>query len=515
MWEYTYLFLTGPLGIGNESPSWQAWAERCWVCSRMVTHATGLFCSNFGSRRPNLIMCRTAFCGTCYCTPHGIDFFVSRPVDSDGVELEVPAEEMRDFLAARVGDHLCCTFDCDDCAFLRLTRRSPNADDHGDRLLLTLIRRANLDAFWSRRPSTVQQTLRYFGEQVRIGDDLGFEMFTSPGPFPWAADLGMRAAVAILSKSLQPGKHEKFLKFSTLRKLRTVHTMLWVSSAKQLETGSVLDGFGKGRITTTRAPTDSDWFRCFLSGLQQRIGERRKQDLALTPEIVLVILAECENDWLTAQAQGSDHGLREACLDACFFVLTYAAGLRSFEVSKVPLRALQEQIHLEAHHGLPPHIGLPMSGRFKARGNKVQNIVLFLPPTTDSGIESAKWLQRLISSCRNVGQSDGWLFAQEDGQPMGTRHFTPRFYERLGQAYESHPSLFVEGVNILEDYGPVRSGRRGAATQALKKFPHSDKVDLFFRWNTGGQECSSLPMRILYAQQRELLVVSMEVAQCL
>ena len=437
-----------------------------------------------------------------------------RPLDADGTELEVPAEEADDFLIGRPGDHLCCPFECDDCAFVRMTKRSPIPGDHTDTLLLSLIRRANLDAFWCRRPSTVEQSVRYFREQVDIGRELGFVMFDQPGPFPWDADLGMRAAVAMLWKSLKPGKHEAFIKFSTLRKFRTVHTVLWQTSSTQLCDGFTMDGLGRGRPLATNGPTDSVWFRSFITGLRQRVGERCKQDMALTPQIVKAVLDICERELNGCEA--NDVGARWTILvDACFFVLTYGGGLRSFEVSKIPLGSLREQIHLDRENELPPHVGLPLCGRFKARGSKVQNIVLLLPTTNDSGIQITQWLLRLIDLCKDMGRNGGWLFALADGRPMATRDFSSGFYERLLQVQEEQPHLFVDGVNILEDYGPVRSGRRGAATQALKRLKDSDKVDLFFRWNTGGQECSSLPMRLLYAQQRELLSSALDVAQCL
>ena len=512
--EFSNPFLTVSPGIGSESPSWEAWVGRCRVCSRQVTHDMGLFCANFGTKRPSLVICQAVWCATCYCTPRGSGFFVAHPLDADGTELEIPAEEADDFLVGRPGDHLCCPFECDYCAFTRLTARSPVEEDHSDALLLDLIRRANLDAFWCQRPATIHQSVRYFREQVQIGNELGFEMFDRPGPLPWDADLRMRVAITMLWKSLRPGKHEPLMKFATLRKLRTVHTTLWQSSAAQLRDGFVLEGVARGCALSTNGPTDSVWFRSFLNGLRHRIGERRKQDMALTPEIVREVLHTCEED-LSSLPPHDFPGRWKIGIDACFFVLTYAGGLRSFEVSKVPLTALDNQILLEERNGLPPHVGLPLSGRFKSRGSQLQNIVIFLPPVTDSGIQTAYWLQRLIDLCQAMGRTRGWLFAHEDERPLTTCDFSPGFYERILRVHDSHPELFVEGVNVLEDYGPVRSGRRGAATQALKCLKDADKVDLFFRWNTGGQECSSLPMQILYAQQRELLSTALEMAQCL
>jgi hypothetical protein len=51
---------------------------------------------------------------------------------------------------ARAGDHLFCPFECDGCSFHRLRGEAPDGRSHQDQILLSYIRRANLDAFWSR-----------------------------------------------------------------------------------------------------------------------------------------------------------------------------------------------------------------------------------------------------------------------------------------------------------------------------------------------------------------------------
>lgn len=46
-------------------------------------------------------------------------------------------------------------FECDLCHFRNLAKRNPDMDSPRDLFQLVCIRRAVLDAFWSRRPSTV------------------------------------------------------------------------------------------------------------------------------------------------------------------------------------------------------------------------------------------------------------------------------------------------------------------------------------------------------------------------
>ena len=83
--------------------------------------------------------------------------------------------------------------------------------------------------------------------------------------------------------------------------------------------------------------------------------------------------------------------------------------------------------------------------------------------------------------------------------------FAPAFYDKLYQVQARKPSLFVEGVNILEDFGLARSFRRGATTRATNAKVDERDIDWINRWNTGGEEVSTGPMRVLYAERRLLL----------
>ena len=85
-------------------------------------------------------------------------------VDSDDVRDEArivkawgrkKAKHKNEFLYARDGDHLLTPFECDLCIFRKLRKDNPNPKSQADILLMATIRRANLDAFWSRAADTV------------------------------------------------------------------------------------------------------------------------------------------------------------------------------------------------------------------------------------------------------------------------------------------------------------------------------------------------------------------------
>ncbi len=73
------------------------------------------------------------------------------------------------------GDHAMTPFEYDTSIFRKLRERSPNEEREQDKLLLTVIRRANPDAFWSRARSTVYQNTNKIKQNIKFSDLLGLD----------------------------------------------------------------------------------------------------------------------------------------------------------------------------------------------------------------------------------------------------------------------------------------------------------------------------------------------------
>jgi hypothetical protein len=94
-----------------------------------------------------------------------------------------------------------------------------------DRSVLKLIQKANLNALWSREPSTLAGNLSQGRKMEVAGDEMGFDTKGPPtGPFPLEDSLGMKLACTLLRSSLHPGKWEKFIQFGTAQKIRSVYS---------------------------------------------------------------------------------------------------------------------------------------------------------------------------------------------------------------------------------------------------------------------------------------------------
>ncbi len=120
-------------------------------------------------------------------------------------------EDDQRFLTARDGDNLLTPFQCDVCHFTNIMGREPLEGLASDLRMIKCIRRANLDAFWSREPGTVKGTLDEAKRGLAIASSLGFAhtLFNPRGPFPVADTMGMGMAIVMLQRSLNPGKYVK------------------------------------------------------------------------------------------------------------------------------------------------------------------------------------------------------------------------------------------------------------------------------------------------------------------
>jgi hypothetical protein len=106
----------------------------------------------------------------------------------------------------RAGNHLMTPFQCELCHFRNIMRRDVLDGVHEDFKLFEIMRRANLDAFWERASSTVNSNLQAGMHGERTSDGLGMPSLTLPMvPFPLEDSLGMRIAIAVLDRLLNPG----------------------------------------------------------------------------------------------------------------------------------------------------------------------------------------------------------------------------------------------------------------------------------------------------------------------
>ena len=135
----------------------------------------------------------------------------------DGLEDEEENEDLETgeklelrFRRGRNGDHvLGIPFECDLCHFRNMARRDPVDGNPKDEFTLMCIRRASLDAMWSREASTVSGNLNRLRRDY---DDTKASLsIAEPLPVLGRDDVsdrvGMGVAVSTLNASLRKGKY--------------------------------------------------------------------------------------------------------------------------------------------------------------------------------------------------------------------------------------------------------------------------------------------------------------------
>jgi hypothetical protein len=90
-------------------------------------------------------------------------------------------------------------------------------------LLLSCMRRANLDAFWSSERSTVYSNMlegrRFLANQKLLG--IASASLPPRGPFPRKDIMGLGVAAGFLLRSLDKGQNANTLQYETVRKVRS------------------------------------------------------------------------------------------------------------------------------------------------------------------------------------------------------------------------------------------------------------------------------------------------------
>jgi hypothetical protein len=215
----------------------------------------------------------------------------------DDEHMEEEEDRMR-FKEGRDGDHLLTPFQCDTCHFLNMQQRFPVGERPADDLLMLCIRRANLDALWSRERSTVAQNRREGVRFVGLCEDLGLSVdraYPPRGPYPETDDFGMQLACGMLLRSLSAGKNAATIQFDTMRKLRS-HVSNYTHASRD-GTGATFVGEDSHANTLSNSATNSPWFRRFMRGCHRRMGDVWLPDRPVMLGELKACLELLEQDW--------------------------------------------------------------------------------------------------------------------------------------------------------------------------------------------------------------------------
>jgi len=466
--------------------SWE-WQGTCNECAKKTQAPRDVFCDNFGSSRGSFPACLNTWCPGCYKDLTILRFPKQLPENDEGLVWRKKMDEER-FDLARKGDTLFAPFQCDFCWFVNLKGRLCNSRQVEDRLCIAIIRRVNLDMFWSRETSTIHGMYRIYEQARRSSDVLGIRtsIHLQRKPWPLVDNVGFGDAMLLLWQSLQGGKTcADFQQFESIRKIRSL-----VTTMQQARGRETMDGvsFKDGTKSSTLFKTTSNsmLFSKFIKGCEKRMGRTIKQDAALALEVLVQIMRNLEKELEEVDDQHKRH--RDIVMLGNFLLIGFCDALRGNEVFLVESSSLCKYNEQGRPHKRP-HVLVPLMGRFKGETGE-RNVLRVLVEVTKSGLEVRKWIDRMVKLLKGEGRghissSPGPAFCNKDGSMLSYQYLNSLFHdELLYKVQEAHPELILPEVEVAEVYNLYRSLRRGATSRASALNYSETVINLNNRWRT-------------------------------
>ena len=386
------------------------------------------------------------------------------------------------FMYGRGGDHLMTTFQCDVCHFRNINLRTPRAGGEDD-LLLKFIRRANLDAMWSREPGTVNNTRREFANLCVKANLLGIplkSMIPEMGPHPLEDVQGMAVATCLLLRSLDTGKNEETIQFSTMTKMKTSFANVWRASLRGGD-GAVVSR-DTVKLFNTTCPTHGEWFERFSKGMHERMGDMVKPDLAISIEQMHALMRRFEYRWELAIDNLA--GQQRILFPALFAVLAFCCGLRGEELPLLSLCGVRRHIDRAASHPTHPHVVVALLGRFKTEISQKYHLMPVVLKT-QTGLEPGLWMRRMVDWFEKSGVVRGWVFRNfRTGEAARARDYEFEILNELENIQRESPDIISSNVNVMDEYGVSRSFRRGSDTHALNQGVAIADIERNNRWRS-------------------------------
>ena len=429
------------------------------------------------------VLCQGAWHACCYSQSPLDEFPVLAPYDLDDSlvdESHLVEEDSGRFKQGRNGDHLITPFQCDECHFYNMKHRRAIPGLATDDLLLLCIRRASLDAFWSRERSTVGSNLKEARKYLDNMCLLGIENIAFPpkGPHPQEDTWGMRVACGLLLRSKDKGRNARYVQFETVRRTRSMFSN--VIHTCESGTGLALTG-SEGSMMVSNASTNKPWFKRFMLGCHRRMGDVWLPDQPITMKIMGACLSELEENWRLFE--GDKTGRKKVALVACILLAGFYGGLRGEEINRVDFGGMKkywaEGMTCSTDR---KHVPLVLSGRFKGEVG-LKFFTQPLAPVTKAGIDIGKWFERALYAVGEAGAFRGPLFLNGSKKRRASiSEMDSLLFPLLREIQRKFPNVISHETDIENSFSTYRSLRRGATAEAQNTRIPKTVIEANNRW---------------------------------
>jgi len=370
---------------------------------------------------------------------------------------------------------------------LNLHGRLPVPGRYIDEQEIRLIRRANLDMFWSREFGTVKGLVSDIKDIIKRATLRGRSIPLSPvTPWDIGDSEGMGIALLMLEKSIETGRNNTAYKqFDTVRKFRSTATNVYSATAAASMDPRVLKSL-KGAVLHTHSGAMQSIFmeRCAL-GMKIRMPQDKVRNLPILGHVVAHILSLMEEEW--RHPDTSRKRKRDIAMCSAYLAVTFVYGLRGNEGFWVDGDRLKAGIDLGriGTPGSPPHVVIALLGRFKSEdGDRMH--VFCLASESKSGIKTRKLLERVVGIHELENKEECPAFCDEEGYLLTERFVEDEFLHPILihlQTSGWEGGSIPKGVDVKTFYRCYRSLRRGADITAANNGVSKTTIDFVHRWD--------------------------------
>jgi hypothetical protein len=167
----------------------------------------------------------------------------------------------------------------------------------GNTELMKCLRRVDVDAFWSREPTTIKQNMGKVNRALQIAHELGMRDPPMPklGPWKLVDEFGAAAATTMVKHSLDPGVTETMVQFETMK--------VEVGFCESVSSLPVKRKFSGNRRQDNKkqlimvVPIYHGWYDRAQVGMHHRMGDKVVQDYGLSKQAVVALEVGLEKEW--------------------------------------------------------------------------------------------------------------------------------------------------------------------------------------------------------------------------
>ncbi|KAL7559583.1 hypothetical protein ACA910_006989 [Epithemia clementina (nom. ined.)] len=267
------------------------------------------------------------------------------------------------------------------------------------------------------------------------------------GPFPIRYTFGMALAIMSLRRSLDRERNSNTIQWDTMRGVRSAISNFIHSTPNGTDGATMTDG--KKQSFITRSSTNSRWFKRFMDGTHEWMGDVKVQDMALTIDVLIGLQELLEECWRQAQGDNNRNLLFEIATVGAVVTTGFSSALRGEELGHIRLQESILWTTQGLQHPQKKHVVLALEGRFKGQvAWKKHKIPLVC--TTASGIKNQQWLVRLMERCEAPGVTFGPLFrVNADSRPASIKHLDIAFHKYMLLLQLQNPNLIPETTDVV------------------------------------------------------------------